>query len=221
MEQPTGELSTLSRAIKSREVRAIDVVELALSRIEELNPSLNAVVARCDEQARDEARAVDAAVDAGEDPGPLAGVPVLVKDLEDVAGMRTTMGSLLFADAPLATAHSTVPARLVGAGAVIVGKSNLPEFATEGYTANRLFGTTVNPWATRVLPGRIEWWERGGGCERHGANRDSHGRRRFDPDPSGVLRSRWSEADQRCHRTLAATGLDRLLDRRSVRDHGC
>ena len=118
-----------------------------------LDPGLNAVVARCDDVAEVAASEVDAAVARGEDPGPLAGVPVLVKDLEDVAGMITTQGSLLLADAPPASRHGTVPQRLVDAGAVIVGKSNLPEFATEGYTDNLLFGVTRNPWQPDYSPG--------------------------------------------------------------------
>jgi Asp-tRNA(Asn)/Glu-tRNA(Gln) amidotransferase A subunit family amidase len=71
---------------------------------------------------------------------------VLVKDLEDVAGMRTTQGSALFADAPVAARDGLTPSRLRAAGAVIVGKTNLPEFATEGYSANLIFGATRNPW---------------------------------------------------------------------------
>lgn len=153
MSYPPGELSVLASAVVNRRTRAVDVVQHALQRIDELDPGLNAVVARRDEQALEEARQIDETIVRGRSPGPLAGVPVLVKDYEDVAGMRTTCGSVLLSDAPLAAEHSTVPARLVAAGAVIVGKSNLPEFATEGYTSNLLFGTTGNPWALEYSPG--------------------------------------------------------------------
>jgi Asp-tRNA(Asn)/Glu-tRNA(Gln) amidotransferase A subunit family amidase len=78
---------------------------------------------------------------------------VLVKDLEDVAGMRTTQGSALFADAPVAARDGLTPSRLRAAGAVIVGKTNLPEFATEGYSANLIFGATRNPWGLAWSPG--------------------------------------------------------------------
>ncbi len=132
---------------------AAELVAEAQSRIDQHDGALNAVVARCDDAAERAAAAVDAAVAAGRDPGPLAGVPVLVKDLEDVEGMVTTQGSLLFVDAPPASAHGTVPQRLVDAGAVIVGKTNLPEFATEGYTENLVFGTTGNPWRLEYSPG--------------------------------------------------------------------
>jgi Asp-tRNA(Asn)/Glu-tRNA(Gln) amidotransferase A subunit family amidase len=132
---------------------AMELVAEAMRRMDAIDPMLNAVVARCDDAAELAASEVDAAVARGKDPGPLAGVPVLVKDLEDVAGMVTTQGSLLFADALPAEQHSTVPHRLVAAGAVVVGKANLPEFATEGYTDNLLFGVTRNPWQPEYSPG--------------------------------------------------------------------
>jgi Asp-tRNA(Asn)/Glu-tRNA(Gln) amidotransferase A subunit family amidase len=118
-----------------------------------IDGELNAVVARCDDVAEEAAAEVDAAVARGDDPGPLAGVPVLVKDLEDVAGLVTTQGSLLLADSPPASHHGTVPQRLVDAGAIVVGKANLPEFATEGYTDNLVFGVTRNPWQHDYSPG--------------------------------------------------------------------
>lgn len=147
-----GEIAAVAQAVASRKVRAVDVVNFALQRIDQLNPGLNAVVALY-EQAHAQADRTDELVARGEHPGPLAGVPTLVKDLEDVAGMVTTQGSRLFADRPAATTSATVPSRLTAAGAVIVGKTNLPEFATEGYTANLLFGPTSNPWATGYSPG--------------------------------------------------------------------
>lgn len=105
------------------------------------------------DEALAEAKAIDSRNHPGTKLGPLAGVPLLVKDLEDVAGMRTTQGSALFANAPLATADGLVPARLRAAGAIVVGKTNLPEFAAEGFTSNLLFGTTRNPWGLEWSPG--------------------------------------------------------------------
>jgi Asp-tRNA(Asn)/Glu-tRNA(Gln) amidotransferase A subunit family amidase len=148
-----SELTPLADGVRSGHVQAIDLVAEALRRMDALDSGLNAVVARCDDAAEQAAADVDGAVARGEDPGPLAGIPVLVKDLEDVAGMVTTQGSLLFADAMPAMANGTVPQRLVDAGAVVVGKSNLPEFATEGYTDNLLFGVTRNPWQREYSPG--------------------------------------------------------------------
>jgi Asp-tRNA(Asn)/Glu-tRNA(Gln) amidotransferase A subunit family amidase len=139
--------------VRTCRVSSYQLVGQALERISRLDVQLNAVVALRAEPALDEARAIDAHVAAGDHPGPLAGIPVLVKDLEDVAGMRTTKGSALFADAPLATQDGLTPSRLRAAGAVVVGKTNLPEFATEGYSANIIFGATRNPWGLEWSPG--------------------------------------------------------------------
>jgi Asp-tRNA(Asn)/Glu-tRNA(Gln) amidotransferase A subunit family amidase len=140
-------------AVASRHLSAEEVVRKSLERIERLNPALNAVVALRAEAAIAEAKAMDGRKQSASELGPLAGVPLLVKDLEDVAGMRTTQGSVLFADAPPARTDGLVPARLQAAGAIVVGKTNLPEFAAEGFTSNLLFGTTCNPWALDWSPG--------------------------------------------------------------------
>jgi Asp-tRNA(Asn)/Glu-tRNA(Gln) amidotransferase A subunit family amidase len=139
--------------VRTRRVSSYQLVELALERISRLDGPLNAVVALRADLALGEAQELAAQVAAGADPGPLAGIPVLVKDLEDVAGMRTTRGSALFADAPLAARDGLTPSRLRAAGAVVVGKTNLPEFATEGYSANLVFGATRNPWGLEWSPG--------------------------------------------------------------------
>jgi Asp-tRNA(Asn)/Glu-tRNA(Gln) amidotransferase A subunit family amidase len=125
----------------------------ALARIERSDGPVNAVVLTCPEEATAAAAAVDARIAAGEDPGPLAGLPLLVKDNEDVAGLPTTFGSRLRTDLPAAVRDCEVVARLRAAGAVVVGKTNLPEFAYEGYTSNELFGDTRNPWALDWSPG--------------------------------------------------------------------
>jgi Asp-tRNA(Asn)/Glu-tRNA(Gln) amidotransferase A subunit family amidase len=143
----------LADAVRTRRVSSQQLIERALERISRLDGQLNAVVAVRAEPALDEALALDARVAAGDDPGPLAGIPVLVKDLENVAGMRTTRGSALFADAPVALQDGLTPARLRAAGAIVVGKTNLPEFATEGYSANLIFGATRNPWGLPWSPG--------------------------------------------------------------------
>ena len=151
---PTGAVMAVAEAVRSGRSRARSVVELALTRIERDNPTLGAVVALRADEALREADALDDLIAAGgRDPGALAGVPVLVKDSENVAGMRTTHGSVLFADASFAVEDGTIPARLRAAGAIVVGKSNMPEFATEGYTDNLLFGPTRNPWGLAWSPG--------------------------------------------------------------------
>ena len=145
-----GVIAAVRAAIASRRVSVEEVVRHALDRIERLDGPINAVVALRADEALAEAKALDRDGVAG---GALAGVPLLIKDLEDVAGMRTTMGSALFADAPPARADGLVPSRLRAAGGIVVGKTNLPEFASEGFTSNLLFGTTRNPWALDWSPG--------------------------------------------------------------------
>ena len=145
-----GVIDAVHDAIASRRVSAEEVIRHALERIGRLDGAINSVVALRADEAMAEARALD---QAGVARGALAGVPVLVKDLEDVVGMRTTQGSVLFADAPRAKADGLVPSRLRAAGGIVVGKTNLPEFASEGYTSNVLFGTTRNPWALDWTPG--------------------------------------------------------------------
>jgi Asp-tRNA(Asn)/Glu-tRNA(Gln) amidotransferase A subunit family amidase len=129
------------------------MVEKAFRRIERLDADLHAVVVLREETALEEARALDAVIASGGRIGPLAGLPVLVKDVTDVAGMRTTFGSRWFADAPVADVDGLVPERLRAAGAIVVGKTNTPEFATEGFTSNQVFGPTGNPWRLAASPG--------------------------------------------------------------------
>lgn len=148
-----GVIAAVRDAIASRRVSAEEVVRHALERIERLDGPINAVVALRADEALAEARALDRAGFRGADGAPLFGVPVLVKDLEDVVGMRTTKGSVLLADAAPAKTDGLVPSRLRTAGGIVVGKTNLPEFASEGYTSNLLFGTTRNPWALDWSPG--------------------------------------------------------------------
>lgn len=111
------------------------------------------MVATRPEGALADARALDARIAAGEPGGALAGLPLLVKDIEDAAGLPTTFGSLLWADAPAASKDGVAATRLRAAGAIVLGKSNTPELALHSHTANRLFGPTVNPWAPGRSPG--------------------------------------------------------------------
>ena len=146
-------LAELAAAVRRREISSEELVRRSLDRIERLNPALNAVVLVRAEAALDDARDVDAAVARGDEIGPLAGLPLLVKDNEDAENLPTTYASLLRRDASPATRDHEVIARLRRAGVVVVGKTNLPEFALEGFTDNRLFGATRNPWAPAWTPG--------------------------------------------------------------------
>jgi len=142
----------LAAAIRRRELSAREVVAWHLDRIAELNPRLNAVVSLRPEAALQEADAADRRVAAGEALGPLHGLPIAIKDLEDTAGIRTTYGSLVFAE-NVPEVDSLVVARLRAAGAIIVGKTNTPEFGVGSHTFNEVFGATRNPWAPDRSPG--------------------------------------------------------------------
>jgi Asp-tRNA(Asn)/Glu-tRNA(Gln) amidotransferase A subunit family amidase len=145
-------LEELAAAVRGRRVSAEELVRMSLERIDRLNPPLNAVIS-VREQAVDEAQELDQRIGAGDDPGPLAGIPLLVKDMEDVQGVPSTYGSLVFADAPAAATDGLIPRRLKAAGAIVVGKTNQPEFAFAGFTDNLLYGATRNPWNVEASPG--------------------------------------------------------------------
>src|SRR5262245_52605027 len=145
-------LSDLAAAVRERRTSAEELVRSSLERIDRDDKTIGAVIS-VREQAVEEARALDERVAAGEDPGPLAGVPLLVKDMEGVEGVPTTYGSLVFADAPPAEKDGLIPRRLKAAGAIVVGKTNQPEFAFAGYTDNLLYGPTRNPWNLEASPG--------------------------------------------------------------------
>ncbi|HEX5727509.1 MAG TPA: amidase family protein [Longimicrobiaceae bacterium] len=134
----------LARRVRARELSPVEVLDACLARVERLNPAINAVVT-LNPRARDEARALERRIAAGEDVGPLAGLPVGIKDVTEVAGVRTTYGSPLFAD-HVPAEDAEVVRRFRQAGAVILGKTNTPEFAAGGNTFNAVFGRTRNPW---------------------------------------------------------------------------
>src|SRR5580692_2290217 len=149
----TTSLESLAHAVRTKETSARELTETALGRIERLDPTYNAFVAVDAERALNEADAVDVRLAAGHDPGPLAGIPIGVKDLQDAIGYVTTHGSALHADDPPATVDSPFVARLRAAGCVVVGKTNTPEFGWMGNTTNALFGPSRNPFDTSRGPG--------------------------------------------------------------------
>lgn len=136
---------TLARQIRTKELSPVAVVDAVLERIEALQPTVNAFITVTADEARDAARRAEAAVMAGERLGPLHGVPFSVKDLLFTKGVRTTMGSRIFADQ--VPAEDAVPVRrLREAGAILVGKTTTPEFGHKPLTDSPLFGATRNPW---------------------------------------------------------------------------
>ena len=143
----------IADAVRRGEQKAVEVLDQCLDAIAVRNDELNAFVHLDPDLARAVAEDVDARVARGEDPGPFAGVPFGVKDLEDCAGMPTSHGSLLYKGRPPAEEDSIHVARLRAAGAVPVGKTAAPEFGATSWTHTKAWGTTRNPWDTTRTPG--------------------------------------------------------------------
>jgi Asp-tRNA(Asn)/Glu-tRNA(Gln) amidotransferase A subunit family amidase len=139
-------VAALAADVAARRISARELVTATLERIESVDPQINAFVAIDGESALTEATALDARIVAGETVGPLAGIPIGVKDLEDAAGFTTTQGSVVYADSPPAIADSPLVERLRAAGCIVVGKTNTPELGHKADTTNPLFGSTRNPW---------------------------------------------------------------------------
>jgi amidase len=142
-----------AQAVRHKEVSSRELTEMLLTRIEDANPALNAVVELRREAALQEADAADEATADGQEAGPLHGVPMTIKDSFNVVGLHTTWGNPAFKDF-VADSDATVARRLKEAGAIIVGKTNVAFMLGDfGQTANELFGVTNNPWDTTRTPG--------------------------------------------------------------------
>jgi amidase len=135
----------LARRIRERELSAREVTEAHLARIETVNPRVNAIVTLTAERALREADEADALLASGTEPPPLLGLPVAHKDTHETAGVRTTSGSPLLAD-HVPDRDELVIERMRAAGTVMLGKTNVPEFAAGSHTFNPVFGTTRNPY---------------------------------------------------------------------------
>ena len=148
----SGVVARLADQLASRATTAVALVEMSLSRIADAN-ELNAVIATDEAGAMRDALEWDRLRVSGADLPPLAGIPALVKDNLDAIGFRTTFGSRIRRDVAPADHDDTVVTQLREAGAVFVGKTNLPEYAMEGFTDNPLWGATRNPWRDGISPG--------------------------------------------------------------------
>ncbi|MFQ5744724.1 MAG: amidase [Acidobacteriota bacterium] len=146
--RPACELREL---IVRREVSPVEVVEACMAQIDAHNGAINAICTLSD-RALDDAREAEQALAGGAETPPLLGLPVGIKDVTPVAGLRTTYGSPLYAD-HVPEEDALVVERLRRAGAIIIGKTNAPEFATGGNTFNELFGATRNPWNLKLSAG--------------------------------------------------------------------
>ena len=137
--------------IATKAVSPVEVLEAHLSEIARLNPTLNAIVTLAEDQARAAAQEAEQAVLRGEPLGPLHGLPLVIKDITETAGIRTTYASPLYRD-HVPEADAEVVARLKRAGAIVLAKTNTPEFAAGANTVNAVFGATRNPWNTELSP---------------------------------------------------------------------
>ena len=143
---------SIAKAIQDKKVSAVEVVEAHLNRIEEVNPQLNAVVQLAADRARSEAMQADESLAKGESKGPLHGVPITLKDSIDTEGVITT-GGTTGRKSFVPERDSTVAARLRGAGAILLGKTNTPELTLAGETENLIYGRTNNPYDVSRSPG--------------------------------------------------------------------
>jgi len=142
----------LARRIAARELSPVEVVDAVLARAETVEPALNLFALPLFDAAREVARAAEAAVMSGAALGPLHGVPITVKDNVAIGGLRLTNGSAAFMDF-VAPEDAPVVAKVKAAGAIIIGKTNLPEFAHKVLTDSPAFGITRSPWSFDHTPG--------------------------------------------------------------------
>ncbi|TAN34663.1 amidase [bacterium] len=153
---PTGLLASsigeITALVKTRRITARRVLEMHIDRISEVNSDVNAIVTLRTDEALIEADAIDSRIKQGLDCGPLAGIPFTVKDIIATKGLRSTAGSKLLANYEPGLEAPAV-ARLRAAGAVLLGKSNCPEFALDMHTDNEVFGETHNPWNSKRTSG--------------------------------------------------------------------
>lgn len=143
---------TIVARVKAKELSPVEVVDAVLARMDQLEPTLHAFCTPTPDLARETAKQIEQSLMAGNDVGPLAGVPIGIKDLVCTKGIRTTSGSVAYKDF-VPDEDDVVVERLKGAGAVILGKTNVPEFGYSGVGHNPVFETTRNPWNTGLTPG--------------------------------------------------------------------
>ena len=145
-------IAEASELVRRKAISPVELTTTCLNRIEELNPAINAFITVMHDSALAEARAAQGEINAGNWRGPLHGIPIGLKDLIDTAGVKTTCASALFADR-VPTADAYIVQRLKNAGAVLIGKQNMQEFAYGGTSTSSYFGPVHNPWNTDRIAG--------------------------------------------------------------------
>ena len=152
MEPAFRSATALAADLRARRIGCLELLDHFLARVDRFNPGLNAIVVSDLDRARDRAREADAALAHGETWGPLHGVPMTVKDSYDVAGLPTTWGVPELRD-NVAARNAVAIDRLLGAGAVVFGKTNVPRNLADFQSYNEVYGTTNNPWDPSLVPG--------------------------------------------------------------------
>jgi amidase len=142
----------LARRIRAREISAVEVMQAHLDQIARVNPIVNAIITLLPDRAMEGARAADALLARGHAVGPLHGLPIAHKDTTATKGIRTTQGSPLYRDF-VPEENALIVERIQSAGAIPIGKTNVPEFGAGSQTFNTLFGTTLNPYDLSRTPG--------------------------------------------------------------------
>lgn len=145
-------VTEIAQSVRSSETSATELLEKSLSQVKNIDPHINAFLTVDVQRAFDRAKEIDKLVANGKDPGPLAGVPVAVKDNICTKGIATTAGSAIL-DGFVPAYDATVVKKMLDAGAVILGKANLDEFGMGSSTENSVYGPTLNPWDTTKVPG--------------------------------------------------------------------
>src|SRR2546425_4927202 len=149
---PFRSAKQLAADIRKKKIGCLELLDLYLARIEKYDGALNAVVVRDFERARSRARAADRALSKRDVWGPLHGVPMTIKESYDVAGLPTTWGVPASRN-NIATKNAIAVDRLLGAGVVLFGKTNVPLYLADWQSYNAIYGTTNNPWDVRRAPG--------------------------------------------------------------------
>ncbi len=174
--------------IRDKQASPSEVLDAHIARIDAVNPRLNALVTLALDQARDAARASEARIAKGDALGPLEGVPVSIKDTIDTAGIRTVSGTRL-CETRVPSADASVVTRLKQAGAIVLGKTNVPEVAMDLRSENPVFGRTSNPWNLTRVPGGSSGGEAAciaSGCSAAGVGSDMGGSIRIPAHFCGI-----------------------------------
>ena len=184
----------LTSEIRDRRIGCVELLDFYLARAERHNPTLNAIVVWQVDQARERARAADAAAARGERWGPLHGIPMTVKESFNVAGLPTTFGNPLWKN-NIAADNAFLIDRLLQAGAIVFGKTNVPYMLADAQSYNDIYGATNNPWDPTRSPGGSSGGEAATLARRAVGPRCRQRYRRLVAQPGALQRRLWTQTD--------------------------